>query len=178
MRPPPGRHLRAARQRGLRGHPCRELGLGARLHGQEWSVSIVYEQLLDALTSIPRLDGAACRGEHDLFESSDPCDIEDAIAICGRCCELTRCQQWLASLPPRHAQLGVSSPAHTGEPDVRHLGAACRDGGVARSHDCVGRSHFRGEAAPRAASAAGDRGGGEPGAVSRARPAPRARAWL
>ena len=33
--------------------------------------------------------------------SSDPYDIEDAIAICGRCCELTRCQQWLASLQPR-----------------------------------------------------------------------------
>jgi hypothetical protein len=65
-------------------------------------MSLTYTNLLAALAGVPNLPQAACRGEHSLFESPDPLDIDDAIAICARCPALDACQQWYASLAPRH----------------------------------------------------------------------------
>ena len=57
--------------------------------------------LLAALHSIPDLGGdCACRGEHALFESADPDDIDDAIAICSLCPVLDACGRYWQSLPP------------------------------------------------------------------------------
>jgi WhiB family redox-sensing transcriptional regulator len=71
-------------------------------------VSDVYDGLLGALAGIPRLDGCACRSRHRLFESDDPSDIADAVAICGRCPALDACSRWYDSLPPRHRMHGVT----------------------------------------------------------------------
>jgi Transcription factor WhiB len=46
--------------------------------------ALVYQNLLQALSCIPRLPGAACRNQHELFE--DPDRAEEAITICQTCC--------------------------------------------------------------------------------------------
>jgi hypothetical protein len=66
-----------------------------------------------ALGAIPRLPGAACRGNHDLFDLRDLDDPDradvgaDAMAICERCPALAACEQWLASTPPHLRPYGV-----------------------------------------------------------------------
>jgi hypothetical protein len=64
-------------------------------------MSDLYAGLLGSLTGIPELPGAACRGEHALFESTNPYDIDDAEAICARCPALDAGEQWYATLPKR-----------------------------------------------------------------------------
>jgi Transcription factor WhiB len=55
------------------------------------------------------LPNAACKGRHELFDSDLPDDIDDAIAICRRCPELSRCRDWYASLPPIKRPFGVTA---------------------------------------------------------------------
>lgn len=71
--------------------------------------------LLDAVGAAPALPGARCRGRHHLFDppsgSEDPETTAQrhaqALGLCEHCPALTRCAEWVASLPPRRRPAGV-----------------------------------------------------------------------
>lgn len=71
--------------------------------------------LLGALRPIPRLDGAACRGNSWAFDPAEPDEDRAAVrdrhdvarSVCGNCPALTKCAQWIESLPPRVRPHGV-----------------------------------------------------------------------
>jgi hypothetical protein len=70
--------------------------------------------LFAALAGVPRLPGAACSGNHDLFDLRDLDDpgraeIEaQALQICHTCCPaLTACEQWFDGLPDRLRPTGI-----------------------------------------------------------------------
>jgi WhiB family redox-sensing transcriptional regulator len=63
------------------------------------------DALFAALHGIPRLPGALCRGQHQLFDDADLPD--EALAICTRCPALASCSAWFEALPPRHRPRGV-----------------------------------------------------------------------
>jgi hypothetical protein len=66
-------------------------------------VNDIFDNLVGAFTSIPSLPGAACKGDHARFESSDQCDVEGSIGLCLNACPaLDACEQFWLSLPPRH----------------------------------------------------------------------------
>lgn len=82
--------------------------------------------LLAALTSIPRLDGAACRNRWTLFcepETAD--DVQDAIDLCLYACPaLDACKAWYASLPPRQRPTDcVTAGAYRPAPRQRNRAA-------------------------------------------------------
>jgi hypothetical protein len=62
------------------------------------------ENLFDALRGIPRLPGALCAGQADLFDNVELPD--DAIQLCRRCPALAACSAWVESLD-EHALSGV-----------------------------------------------------------------------
>jgi hypothetical protein len=73
-------------------------------------VNDLYESLIDALAGIPSLPGALCRGraaDFDLEPGSCPEAIEAAIHICESCPVLTRCREYVDSLPPSRRPPGV-----------------------------------------------------------------------
>ncbi len=67
-------------------------------------------QLFAALAGIPRLDGAACKGNPAPFDPQDEDESDEAaqarhaeaLQICAACPALTACEQWVDSLeePP------------------------------------------------------------------------------
>lgn len=63
--------------------------------------------LFAALAGVPRLDGALCRGKHELYDSPEPDDISAATELCSWCPALTACADWVASLPPKQRPAGV-----------------------------------------------------------------------
>jgi WhiB family transcriptional regulator, redox-sensing transcriptional regulator len=69
--------------------------------------------LYAALTAIPRLPGAACRGRHHLFDPADTTNPDhdnlqaQALALCRQCPALAGCTAWFESLPKRHRPSGV-----------------------------------------------------------------------
>jgi hypothetical protein len=70
--------------------------------------------LFDALGAVPRLPGAACREQHELFDlldldDPDRAEIEArALQICQTCCPaLTACERWFDGLPARLQPTGV-----------------------------------------------------------------------
>jgi hypothetical protein len=52
--------------------------------------------LAAALGGLPDLPEAACRGRHELFDSTRKTDIVTAIQVCKHCPALQPCQQWAA----------------------------------------------------------------------------------
>jgi WhiB family redox-sensing transcriptional regulator len=74
-----------------------------------------FDDLLDSLAGAPRLSGAACVGEYDLFDPRDPSDPDredieaEAIAICHACPALFACRAWYDSLPPIKRPFGVTA---------------------------------------------------------------------
>jgi hypothetical protein len=58
------------------------------------------------LRDTPALPGALCRGEHQLFDSTEPVDVASAIELCGWCPAITACSAW-ADRMPRNKLLGV-----------------------------------------------------------------------
>jgi hypothetical protein len=58
--------------------------------------------LFAALGGIPRLDGALCRGEHELFGSDEPGDVEAAVELCSWCPAKAKCVPWADSLGAQH----------------------------------------------------------------------------
>lgn len=92
--------------------------------------------LLAELNHAPRLPGARCRGQWQLFDATThmcrgpaPREViearQAAVRICVTCPALSACRTWLASLPQRQRPAGVvaglingkSSPAETGAVD-------------------------------------------------------------
>jgi WhiB family redox-sensing transcriptional regulator len=71
--------------------------------------------LFGALAGIPRLDGAACRGQAWAFDpveqSDNGAEVRDlqlaALAVCAVCPALDACRTWFDSLPPRDRPTGV-----------------------------------------------------------------------
>ncbi|TPG31661.1 DUF6455 family protein [Mycolicibacterium hodleri] len=65
---------------------------------------------VEILRGTPRLDGALCVGNVDLFEGEDGRHGERtavAVAMCHRCEALPDCRRWLSSLPKAHRPPGV-----------------------------------------------------------------------
>jgi hypothetical protein len=70
------------------------------------------DELLSALAGVPAMPGALCRGQWAIFdEANDPGAIEAAIEICNLCPEMSRCGEWLDSLPQRQRPQGVVAGA-------------------------------------------------------------------
>jgi hypothetical protein len=73
------------------------------------------ETLLASLAGAPAFPGARCRGKWRTFDPAavreDPAVVEQrhaqALGLCQRCPSLTRCAEWLESLPPKRRPLGV-----------------------------------------------------------------------
>jgi hypothetical protein len=57
--------------------------------------------LAELASSIPPLPRAACRRHRQTFDSTDPPDVDRAIAICCGCVELEPCRRWSEAQPPR-----------------------------------------------------------------------------
>lgn len=83
----------------------------------------LYESLIDALAGIPSLPGARCLGraaDFDLEPGSCPEAIEAAIHICQSCPALTRCRDYVLSLPPSKRPRGVvGGELNTWTPRIR-----------------------------------------------------------
>jgi hypothetical protein len=66
------------------------------------------DDLMAALAGTPRLPGALCRGESELFDQhDDPGVIEHAIAICHSCPARADCERWVDSSRPGQRPHGV-----------------------------------------------------------------------
>ncbi len=73
------------------------------------------DDLIAAIGRAPVLPGARCRGRHHLFDTADSREDPDvaiqrhsqAVELCARCPSLTRCEDWLDSLPNNQRPLGV-----------------------------------------------------------------------
>ena len=63
------------------------------------------ETFLGALAGIPRLPGALCRGQWELFDDAELPD--EALTLCRRCPALAACSAWFEGLPPRRRPQGV-----------------------------------------------------------------------
>lgn len=87
--------------------------------------------LLFSLSGVPSLPGAACRGLAPTFDDPDgnePApDVEHrrtvALALCGQCSALTRCRQWLESLPANQRPSGVVAGTVVESPTTRKVPA-------------------------------------------------------
>lgn len=72
-------------------------------------------ELFGALTAIPALPGARCRGRWDLFDPredrEDPTVVRDrheqALGLCRCCPALADCSEWFDSLPRAKRPQGV-----------------------------------------------------------------------
>ncbi|MGZ9828754.1 hypothetical protein ACXYTP_17750 [Tsukamurella ocularis] len=74
------------------------------------------DMIAAVLDSVPKLDGAACDGQHELFDGGRPGEHPDDVAyrhavaatICrNRCPALPDCARWLDRLAPRRRPAGV-----------------------------------------------------------------------
>jgi hypothetical protein len=78
----------------------------------------MWSELMSAAGATPYLEGALCRGRHEVFdvnEHADPDRIEYAVHQCRRCPALTACAAWVASLPPKGRPSGVVAGVLYGE---------------------------------------------------------------
>ncbi|WP_235633005.1 WhiB family transcriptional regulator [Mycolicibacterium fluoranthenivorans] len=50
------------------------------------------------LWRLPALPGALCRGVPELFDSEEPDDVAEAVALCERCPALEACRTWTDGL--------------------------------------------------------------------------------
>jgi len=58
--------------------------------------------LLGAISAAPRLDGALCAGNWQLWdETDDPVIVDHCVRQCLRCPVLDRCRDWSATLTHR-----------------------------------------------------------------------------
>ena len=75
------------------------------------------DELLTDLSAAPRLEGARCRGRHELFDAAEGkgaangpdvrARYDRAIGLCTACPALQRCAQWVNSLPSTKRPGGV-----------------------------------------------------------------------
>ena len=82
------------------------------MHGE---VDMSVQSLFDAVGLAPSLPGAKCRGRHSLFDDGATGEHPDvvnqrhvqALELCALCPVLTRCEDWLDSLPTSQRPVGV-----------------------------------------------------------------------
>jgi Transcription factor WhiB len=85
--------------------------------------------MMGVISGIPRLDGAACVGEHDLFDNHEGPAADDAIAICHQCPARVECERWFLSLRPSERPPGITAGhAHHWTVDKRRRRTAWRVG--------------------------------------------------
>ena len=65
------------------------------------------DPLLDALSDIPRLAGAKCKGKSAVWESDDLELREYALHQCASCPALAACESFFLSLKPSKRPIGV-----------------------------------------------------------------------
>jgi hypothetical protein len=66
------------------------------------------DDLMAALAGAPRLPGALCRGEADLFDQyDDPATVDYCVDVCASCPARADCERWLDSLRPSQRPHGV-----------------------------------------------------------------------
>ena len=74
-----------------------------------------FDNMLAAMGHVPKLAGAACRGQWATFDPAetgeDPADTatrhQAALTVCRSCTALADCRQWVDSTPQRYRPLGV-----------------------------------------------------------------------
>ena len=79
------------------------------------SAAEMFDGLLASLAGIPALPGARCRGRPHLFDAKragEDADVASArhaqaLALCAGCPALTRCEEWIDSLPPSRQPAGI-----------------------------------------------------------------------
>lgn len=78
-------------------------------------LSLALRRLIEPSLAPPVLDGALCRGRHELFDGvrlREPAGEAKArhaaaLELCGRCPAFEACSTWLAGLPADHRPGGV-----------------------------------------------------------------------
>jgi WhiB family transcriptional regulator, redox-sensing transcriptional regulator len=71
-------------------------------------MSDVWSSLAGALTGVPELRGARCRGQWEVWdETDDPELIEFAKNQCLACPALAECKEWFVSLKPSKRPIGT-----------------------------------------------------------------------
>ncbi|WP_205877540.1 WhiB family transcriptional regulator [Mycobacterium camsae] len=74
--------------------------------------------LLAEFSAVPRLPGALCREQTQLFdEAVDDRQTHQAVALCRRCPALSRCAAWINGLPAGAISGVVAGQVHRPEPD-------------------------------------------------------------
>jgi hypothetical protein len=66
----------------------------------------VHDFLEGLAATTPALPEAACRRHREVFDSTDPGPVAQAVEICGGCADLQPCRRWAQAQPPR-TLLGV-----------------------------------------------------------------------
>jgi hypothetical protein len=70
----------------------------------------VIDGVLDALHAAPDLRDGLCIWQWDLFdETDDPAAVEHAISLCQQCPVLSRCRDYVESLPPSNRPFGTTA---------------------------------------------------------------------
>lgn len=83
-----------------------------------------FDDLLAALTAVPRLDGARCRGRWELWdETIDPEVVEYTVNQCRGCPALNACENYLAGVKPSKRPAGVVAGRIIPEPKSRKKSA-------------------------------------------------------
>lgn len=75
----------------------------------------MFDSLLASLAGVPALPGARCRGRHHLFDArlaGEDVDVANArhsqaLELCAGCPALSRCEEWVDSLPPSRQPAGI-----------------------------------------------------------------------
>lgn len=76
-----------------------------------------WHDLLDAISGVPALPGARCRGRHHLFDprgDNEPVETAEqrhalAVDLCAGCPALPACKTWCDSLSPTRRPPGVTA---------------------------------------------------------------------
>jgi WhiB family redox-sensing transcriptional regulator len=85
-----------------------------------------FETLLAALSSMPRLDGALCRDEWELWDEYDDPEItEYTVNQCLSCPALKACRAHFDALPKRKRPPGVIAGQINRPPEARKPGRPC-----------------------------------------------------
>jgi hypothetical protein len=72
---------------------------GSRKRAYKQRTSVV-DLLVQVLQGTPRLDGALCRDNAQLFDAETADDTAAALALCSCCPALARCSRFAASIEP------------------------------------------------------------------------------
>jgi WhiB family redox-sensing transcriptional regulator len=83
------------------------------------------DALLGALEAAPRLTGARCVGEHEIFDNEHgSAELEEyALNLCASCPALTACKEYTDSLPRTKRPSGIVAGINTNSRTKRKTAA-------------------------------------------------------